>query len=218
MAEEQQAVFPPEEPTSPPDKARRLRITLQEKVDICIEVKRCVHAEKTISLKKYCRDHPLDIQPSQVRRWRAKVGEIKRCIDQTTKKKTRIAMSKGRPSRLEKIRDKLMPWVQAKMTNNKVVKVREVSVRAKRWDLTLRRMKRYTVFAIVHHWLDSNGIVTRAVTHKAQEDPRVMAQTATEFLLSTRPLLHQPNRSKAFTINMDQVPFKPHDSSKKPWP
>ena len=196
-------------------KRKRLTHTLQQKIDIVLEVERLVYAEKTKTLKGYCREHELDLDPSQVRRWKNNISEMKRTLDRTTRKKTKVACTKGRPSRLESIRDKLMPWVENMLAQNKVVRVREVAIRAKRWDRGLRRMNRYTVFAIVRRWLRSNGIVTRTVTHKAQEDPKDMDQMASKFLASTRPLISQPNRHQHFILNMDQVPFKPQESSKR---
>jgi len=196
-------------------KRKRLTYTLQQKIDIVLEVERLVYAEKTKTLKGYCREHELDLDPSQVRRWKNNISEMKRTLDRTTRKKTKVACTKGRPSRLESIRDKLMPWVENMLAQNKVVRVREVAIRAKRWDRGLRRMNRYTVFAIVRRWLRSNGIVTRTVTHKAQEDPKDMDQMASKFLASTRPLISQPNRHQHFILNMDQVPFKPQESSKR---
>eukprot|EP00977_Amphora_coffeiformis_P021055 scaffold8762_cov125-Amphora_coffeaeformis.AAC.1 len=55
----------------------------------------------------------------------------------------------------------------------------------------------------------------RAVTHTSQEDMAEKHNEGTAFLNATRPLLEQPNRHKAFIINMDQTPYKMADAPKK---
>lgn len=136
---------------------------------------------------------------------------MKQAIERTTKKKTKMATMSGRPSRLDKLRDILLPWVDALRADGRTVSVRMVAIRAKRFDSSLRRMKRYTLFQVVRRFLVSNGVTIRATTHQSQEDPRKKAVEATAFLESTRPILAQTNRDKRFIINIDQTPYNPKD-------
>lgn len=200
-----------EDDESPPPK--RAYITIDEKIELCIKAERLVLAEKVISLKAFCRQHA--IQPSQLRRWQKNLVKLKSSLEATRKKKTRLATMPGRPSRLDKIRDKLLPWIDSLRGDGKTVSTRMVAIRAKRYDSSLRRLKRYTLFATVRRFLVANGIVQRATTHVSQEDPAKKKEEATAFLQATRPLLHQSNRDKAFIINMDQTPYNPKDTPAK---
>lgn len=195
-------------PPSPP--RSRKYIPICYKIELCIEAERVVFAEKNVSLRAFCRTN--DIQPSQLRRWRKLLVKYKRAVDDTTRKRTKLNTATGRPSRLEKIRDHLMPWVDAHLNAGKQVTVRLTAVRAKRFDRGLRRMKRYILFAMVRRFLKAHGVVTRCITHKSQEDPAVKKAAASYFQETTRRLLHQPNRHKAFIINMDQTPYNPKDA------
>jgi hypothetical protein len=123
-----------EEPDSPPSK--RTFITLQRKVDLCAEAEENVFVSESMSLKAFCRAN--DIQPSQLRRWKKNLLMMKKTIDSTTKKKTKKVCTVGRPSRLEGIRDRLMPWVNVMMQDGKTVSIRQAAIHAKCWDKSLR--------------------------------------------------------------------------------
>ena len=97
----------------------------------------------------------------------------------------------------------------------KTISTRLVSVFAKRYDKGLRRMNRYTVFAIVRRFLVANGRVSRAITHQSQADPKKKVDTTMALLEATRQLIQQQNRQKRFIINMDQTPYDPHDLPKR---
>ena len=199
--------------------ANRCYWTLAEKVDLCIEAERVVNASKTKSLRKFCREKEdedgRNLQPKQIRAWTKQLGSMRLALQNTKKKRTKLTCNKGRKSRLDKWKEKLIPWVEVEQNDGKTVSVRLAAVRAKRLDKGLRRMKRYTLFAIVRRFLRSNGISLRASTHKSQEDPKEKAELATAFLQTTRRLLAQGNRDKRFIINMDQTPVNLHDSNKK---
>jgi hypothetical protein len=187
--------------------------SIHDKIGLCLEAERRVNAEKELSLKAFCREH--DLQPSQLRRWQKNIVRMKSMLEDTTKKKAKKVCTVGRPSRLEKIRDKLIPWIESFMVEGKTLSIRLVSIQAKRYDRSLRRMKRYTVFAMVRRFLRSNGIVIRQTTHKSQDDPRTKHETAHAFLSTTCALMRQTNRSNAFIINMDQTPYNPKDTQAK---
>ena len=63
--------------------------------------------------------------------------------------------------------------------------------------------------------MKAKGVVDRAITHRAQEDPKKKEDAATSFFTSTHNLLEQPNWSKAFIVNMDQTPHDPKDLEKR---
>lgn len=193
------------------EKRKRVTVTLAEKISLCIEAERRVKAEKNISWKGYCREK--DIDPSQLRRWTKNLVRMKNSLENTTKKSTRVACNTGRPSQLNKIKDKLLPWMNALIAQGTTVSVRLAAVRAIKHDRSLRRMKRYTLFAVVRRFLKANGIVDRAVTHKSQEDMNAKKDAARRFLETTCTLLGQSNRHKAFIINMDQTPYNISDSA-----
>ena len=207
------AIAPPAGLAVASPKRERLYIPLGVKIDLCIQAERVVRAEKKESLKAFCRRH--EIQPSQLRRWSKNLMKMKQTVDETKRKATRVACTSGRPSRLEKIQHKLCPWFDSVRAEGGKVSVRQASIKAKRHDRSLHRLKRYTLFAIVRRFMKAKGVVDRAITHKAQDDPKKKEDAATSFLLSTRNLLEQPNRSKAFIINMDQTPYDPKDSEKR---
>ena len=200
-----------EEPSSPAKK--RSYIPLVNKIDLCMKAERVVRTEQLVSLKAFCRDN--NIQPSQLRRWHKNMDKMKRVVTDTKRKKTKTATMPGRPSRLDKLKDKVLPWLDSWRAEGKAVSVRMVVIRCKHWDKTLRRLKRYTLMACVRRFLKSNDIVMRTTTHTSQEDPRLKVDTATAFLSTTIPLLCQRNRSKKFIINMDQTPYNPSDSPSK---
>jgi hypothetical protein len=140
--------------------------------------------------------------------------KYKKCLDETTHKMTKKATMPGRPSQLEHLRDELLPWLRNLREKGVKVRVRRVAIQVKRLDKTFRRTKRYTLFATVRRFMNSNGFPTRTVTHKAQ-GTQDDTQVATNFLASTCPLLHQRNRDKRFIINMDQTPFNPKEGDNR---
>ena len=214
MAEEIAAASAPEETLFEEEKKpKRSYFTLSEKIDICIEGERRVYAEKSISLKAYCREKSVDgeIQPSQYRRWRNNLTNMKKTLDNTKRKKSKLVATTGRKSQLWKIKDRLFPWIRAMRSAGKRVTVRMTAMRCRKYLPAVRRMKRYTLFQSVRRFLDANRVVMRAVTHKAQDNPEYRKDTATGFLQTTIPLLKQPNRDKRFIINMDQTPYNPQD-------
>ena len=200
------------------DVSNRVYWTLEDKVSLCIEADKVVNAEKRMSFRGFVcvksEEHGLPLQPSQLRRWMKNISSMKAALEHTTKKKTKVTCNMGRKSRLWKWKDKLIPWIEQMMKDGQKMTVRRVAVRARRYETSLRRMKRYTQFAIVRRFLKSTDTVIRAVTHQAQEDPREKEDTAMKFLETTRALLQQTNRDKAFIINMDQTPYNPKDGGK----
>lgn len=192
---------------------KRLYRTLGDKIELCMKAERLVRAEQKLSWKAFCREN--DVDPSQLRRWTKNLVNMKKAIDKTRKKATVKACCGGRPSRLEGICDKLVPWINTLRLDGKDVTIRMVAMRAKRFDKSLRRQKRYTLFAMVRRFCSSNGIVLRSTTHTSQEDPWKKKEEATCFLNSTRPLLLQSNRMQKYIINMDQTPYNPKDTAGK---
>ena len=71
------SVTPPVANASPVPK--RNHSTLNEKMRLCIATERKVYTEKSISLKSLCRSH--SIQPSQLRRWRKNLANIRRKLE-----------------------------------------------------------------------------------------------------------------------------------------
>ena len=213
--EEEPAVTAPVAPVRADEKLARAYYCLGDKIDICIEAERRVNAEKELSFKAFCREvedrYGVPLQPGQLRRWQKNLMTMKH-IQDASRKKTKVACNLGRNSRLERIKGKLLPWIDAQIDQGKKLSIRTVSVKAKLWEPSLRRMKRYTVFAIVRRFLKANGVVLRVPTHQSSEDPKEKRDTATAFLESTRVLLQQPNRHPKFIINMDQTPYDPKDS------
>ena len=193
-------------------------LTLKTKIDIVIEMERRVYAEKSISLRAFTREKSdatkALLQPGQLRRWKNNLCSMKASLELTSKKQTKQIASAGRPSRLERITHKIIPYVTNIRAIGGKVSTKMVALRAKKFDPDLRRMKRYTLFAIVRRYLVAKGIVSRAFTHQSQEDPRKMAQEATAYLDSMRPQVAQANRHQKYIINMDQTPYNPQDSEK----
>jgi hypothetical protein len=174
-----------------------------------IEAERQVRAVEELSLKAFCREK--GIQPKQLRFWKKDLVKLKNALETTRKKKSRIGLAPGRPSRLEKIGYKLLPWVHHMITQGYHLSTRVVATRAKKYDRSLRRMGRNSLLQMVRRYCDWHDIVVRRVTRVAQEDPSTKVDTATAFLTSTLPLIHQPNRLKKYIINMDQTPYNPSD-------
>ena len=193
-------------------KPKRIQHTLNFKIECVLEAERRVVAAKELSLKAFCREK--DIQPKQLRFWTRDIAKLKMALDQGRAKADKRGIQQGRPSRLVKIQDQLLPWIRVMQQSGATISVRLVAMRARRYDPSLRRLKRYSLFAAVRRFLNSKGIVTRAKTRVSQEDPRQKHADATGFLNSTRPLLAQPKRSQRYILNMDQTPFNPHDSAK----
>ncbi|KAL7562515.1 hypothetical protein ACA910_008223 [Epithemia clementina (nom. ined.)] len=192
---------------------KRAYIPIARKIELVLEAEQSVKKEQKISQNKFCEQN--GIAPCQLRGWKKNLANLKKTLDKTTKKKTLKVCTRGRPSRLENIRDKIMPWISGMIAGGKTIKVRRVAIECKRLEKSFRWMKRYTLFAMVQRFLRANGVVLRSVTHKAQDDPKAKQETALAFLGTTRPLLSAPNRSKAFIINMDQTPYNPKESDPK---
>ena len=76
-------------------------------------------------------------------------------------------------------------------------------------------MKRCALFAKVRRFCGSEGAVLRATTHRSLEDPQQKKETATSFLASLLPRIHQANQHEAFIVNMDQTPHNPRDTAKR---
>ena len=112
-------------------------------------------------------------------------------------------------------KEQILLYVNLMQEQGKTISTRLVSVFAKRYDKGLRRMNRYTVFAIVRCFLVASGRVSRAITHQSQADPKKKVDTTMALLEATRQLIQQQNRQKRFIINMDQTPYDPHDSPKR---
>ena len=82
-------------------------LPLTVKINLCLKAERLVRAEKSTSLKAFCRDH--GIQPSQLRRWEKRLVHMKQALDITKRKASKKSCQPGRPSRLEKYRDEILP-------------------------------------------------------------------------------------------------------------
>ena len=130
--------------------AERLCIPVQTKIDLVIEMERRVCAEKSVTLKAFCREKEEtvghEIQPSQLRRWKNNLANLKKAVDNSRNKKTELVDTKGRKSQLCKLDDKLLPWMQCLRAHGKQVSVRMTAVRAKKCDPALKRKKRCTLF------------------------------------------------------------------------
>ena len=70
---------------------KRAFITLHDKIDICIESEMRLAMEENLSLKRYCLQKSeaigIDIQALQVRGWKKNLVNMKKTVDNTTKKK-----------------------------------------------------------------------------------------------------------------------------------
>ena len=202
--------FPPyQEAEFASPKKKRIYVSLSDKVGICAEAEQVVNTEKILSFKAFCREK--DVDPAQLRRWQKNILKMKQAMDSTSRKKTKLVCTTGRKSRLDRMKDLLMPWINSLRAEGKVVSVRHVAGMAKQFDNSLRRMKRHSLFQMVRRFLRSNNIVMRSPTNKSQDDPREKREAANAFLLSTRPLIHQSVRHPAFVMNMDQTPYNPKD-------
>ena len=198
---------------SPPPKKKRIYHTLHEKVSLCIKAEKWCVAEKRMSKRRFCQEHDLD--PAQLRKWNKNLVNMKKAMENTTRKKTKKVCGTGRPSGLKHIEPRLMQWLDGIVAEGKHVSARQVAVRAIKCDRSLRRMERHSPFAKVRRFIASSGIADRAVTHKSQEDPKECGHKAKLFLESTRVLLSQSNRSKACILNMDQTPCNIQDMPKR---
>ena len=204
----------PLEPLEEEDEdTKRTFIPLQAKIELVMKAERLVRAEKCMSYRAFCRLY--EVQPSQLRRWEKNIITMKKTLENTTKKAGKLVCTTGRLSRLEHLRNKLIPWVVTMRKDGKQVSVRMASIYCKKLDPSLRREKRYSLFAMVRRFLSSNGIVMRSVTHKAQEDIAKMHDEALQFLETTKPMLQQKHRHQAFIINMDQTPYNPKDTDRR---
>jgi len=195
------------------EETKRTYMTLQAKIELVMKAERLVRAEKCMSIKAFCRQY--DIQPSQLRRWEKNIVTMKKTLDGTTKNSNKLVCTTGRLSRLEHLRNKLIPWVVSMRKDGKQVSIRMAAIYCKKLDNSLRREQRYSLFAMVRRFLSSNGIVMRSVTHKAQGDVTKMHDEALRFLETTKPMLEQPHRHQAFIINMDQTPYNPKDTDRR---
>ena len=166
-------------------KKRRIYFSLSEKIDMCIEAERVVKAEKKLSMKAYCREKGID--PSQLRRWTKHLVHMKQAVEATTKKKTKLVCTQGRRSSLWEIKDRLLQYVEMKQSNGKKISIRTMAIQARKHDKSLRRMKRYTLFAKVRRFCRSHNVVLRTPTHRSQEDPKEKREVATAFLTTTIP-------------------------------
>ena len=61
----------------------RVKHTIMEKIDMCIEAERVVRAEKKMSFKAFCRSK--DVQPSQLCCWTKNLVKMKAALDRTKK-------------------------------------------------------------------------------------------------------------------------------------
>lgn len=206
-------VEPSEDPADKQNDGKRNFLSLHQKIHMVMKAERMVRAEKSMSLKAFCRQH--NVLPSQMRYWTKNLVNMKKALEGTTRKSGRVACTTGQKSRLASCSHKLIPWINALRKDGKKVSIRMVATYAKRLDSSLRREKRYTLFAIVRRFCDANRIVMRATTHTAQEDMHKKTAEALAFMETTKQLLHQPNRHQAYIINMDQTPFNPKDGDNK---
>ena len=181
--------------------------TIMEKIDMCIEAERVVHAEKKMLFKAFCQSE--DVQPSQLCHWTKNLVKMKAALDRTKKKATRKGTMMGRPSRLEHIGEKLMPWIDAMHASSRSILVRQCTIRAHKYDKSLCRLEQFTLFAIVRRFLDVINIVIWATTHVSQEAPCAKKEMVLAFLNTTRPLLQQSNRS------LNQTPYDPRNTPNK---
>ena len=191
-------------------KKKRVYLTLHNKVGLVIEAEKVVNAEKKMSFKAFCREK--DVDPAQLRRWTKNIVKYKQAMENTTKKRAKLVATVGRRSTLSNIRVELLKYVDAHENTGRTISIRRLAIHARKLDKSLRRMKRYALFARLRRFCVSNGVVIRRKTHQSQEDPRKKVEIATAFLLSTRPRLHQCNRHPAFIMNMDQTPYNPTDT------
>ncbi len=155
----------------------------------------------------------MPLQPAQLKRWRKQVNEYKQAVN-NTRKTTKVATNKGRPSSLQSIQDEMITWLTNMRANGVTVSVRMASIRAKKLMPSLQRAKkkRYSLFAVVRRFLRSNGFTVRTITHTAQEHPDVAKEKAKAFVVGTRPFFSQQNRHQAYILNMDQTPYNVKDA------
>lgn len=158
---------------------------LSEKTELVLKAECLVRAEKVMSLHAFAQMH--DVQPSQIRRKEKNLMKMKHTLDSTKRKKAKKACMPCKPSRLDKIKDHLLPWIDLLRLVGKSVSVQMVTVWAKWYDTSLRQLRRYTLFAIVRRFLTSNGVVLRATMHKSQEDPKTKVELAKYFWIRRDP-------------------------------
>ena len=139
---------------SPPPKKKRIYHTLHEKVSLCIKAEKWCVAEKRMSKRRFCQEHDLD--PAQLRKWNKNLVNMKKAMENTTRKKTKKVCGTGRPSGLKHIEPRLMQWLDGIVAEGKHVSARQVAVRAIKCDRSLRRMERYSLFAKVRRFIASS--------------------------------------------------------------
>lgn len=168
---------------------------------------RVLWSEKLQSMKGFTDENGVD--PSQLQSW------LKATLDETKRKKLKVACTVGCWSRLDPIKDKLLPWIDAIRLEDKAVLVQITGICAKKFDNLLCHVKRFTIFAIVQCFLESNCVVAHGKIHVSQEDPKLKAEAAMAFFVSMHPLFGQINQSRSFIINMDQIPYNSKDTPSK---
>ncbi|KAL7561559.1 hypothetical protein ACA910_007018 [Epithemia clementina (nom. ined.)] len=155
---------------------KRAYIPIARKIELVLEAEQSVKKEQKISQNKFCEQN--GIAPCQLQGWKKNLANLKKTLDKTTKKKTLKVCTHGCPSRLEKIRNKIMPWISGMIAGGKTMKVRRVAIECKRLEKSFRWMKRYKLFVTVQRFLRANGVVLQSVMHKAQDDPKAKQETA----------------------------------------
>jgi len=103
------------------EETKRTYISLQAKIELVMKAERLVRAEKCMSIKAFCRQY--DIQPSQLRRWEKNIVTMKKTLEGTKKKANKVVCTTGRISRLEHLRNKLIPWVVSMRKDGKQVSI-----------------------------------------------------------------------------------------------
>jgi len=98
---------------------KRTFIPLQAKIELVMKAERLVRAEKCMSYRAFCRLY--EVQPSQLRRWEKNIITMKKTLENTTKKAGKLVCTTGRLSRLEHLRNKLIPWVVTMRKDGKQV-------------------------------------------------------------------------------------------------
>ena len=152
------------------------------------------------ALRSCCR--ALDIQPSQVRRWKKARHELA-----NPEAAHRNSLHAGRASVLAPLENQLMRWFFELREQGFIISVRLFTLKACELSAAFRRKTERAKYLAVRRFLVSNKIVLQAITHECQRPPQMLRQEALDFIASIRPKVNAPNRDNRFVLNMDQTPI-----------
>ena len=151
------------------------------------------------SLKSICRLH--NIQPHQLRSWRANVGRLARA------KKSLKSLHKGFRGRLHNHEEELVAWVLELREQGVPLCYKHIVIQAIHLDPAFGELPFEAQYGAVRRMCIRNSLTIRRVTHTAQADPQDAIDLALQWIEYVRPIVSAPNVGKKWVINMDQSPI-----------